>query len=258
MRYWHPFSDAVARAVRAWGPDEIVLLPLYPQYSTTTTGSSLTAWREAAARVGLVAPTTALCCYPTDAGIRRRDRRRACAPPTQDGARAARSGDRAAGAVLRARPAGSDRARRRSVPVADRADRRRGAGGMGRSDAGLGDLLSVAGDAAALDRAEHRCEIERAAHDGVGRAGGADRLRLGAFGNAGGARCRLPQRWRNGLRCAGLFPGPDAELDAAFIAALAELVRHAPHARGRAVQPCRRTDLSARPRLPDRSPARAA
>jgi ferrochelatase len=69
MRYWHPFSLATARAVKAWQPDEIVLLPLYPQYSTTTTGSSLTAWREAAARIGLVAPTAALCCFPTDAGF---------------------------------------------------------------------------------------------------------------------------------------------------------------------------------------------
>ena len=46
MRYWHPFSLETARAVKAWQPDEVVLLPLYPQYSTTTTGSSLTAWRE--------------------------------------------------------------------------------------------------------------------------------------------------------------------------------------------------------------------
>jgi protoporphyrin/coproporphyrin ferrochelatase len=68
MRYWHPFSDATARAVRDWMPDEVVLLPLYPQYSSTTTGSSLTAWREAAARVGLAVNTTSLCCYPTDAG----------------------------------------------------------------------------------------------------------------------------------------------------------------------------------------------
>ena len=69
MRYWHPFSDATARAVRDFQPDEVILLPLYPQYSTTTTGSSLTAWREAAARVGLVANTTTLCCYPTDAAF---------------------------------------------------------------------------------------------------------------------------------------------------------------------------------------------
>ena len=39
MRYWHPFSPEAARAVKVWGPDEIVLLPLYPQYSSTTTGS---------------------------------------------------------------------------------------------------------------------------------------------------------------------------------------------------------------------------
>lgn len=66
MRYWHPFSLATAREVRAWKPDHVVLLPLYPQYSTTTTGSSLIAWRQAAVQAGLVAPTTTLCCYPTD------------------------------------------------------------------------------------------------------------------------------------------------------------------------------------------------
>ncbi len=66
MRYWHPFSLETARAVKAWGPDEIVLLPLYPQYSSTTTGSSLTAWRTAAAQAGLAARTTTLCCYATD------------------------------------------------------------------------------------------------------------------------------------------------------------------------------------------------
>ena len=68
MRYWHPFSRATARAVRDWNPDEVLLLPLYPQYSTTTTGSSLTAWRDAAAAVGLVAPVTTLCCYHSDGG----------------------------------------------------------------------------------------------------------------------------------------------------------------------------------------------
>ncbi|MEJ0018570.1 MAG: ferrochelatase [Acetobacteraceae bacterium] len=66
MRYWHPQSDVTARAVRDWAPDDIVLLPLYPQYSGTTTGSSLSAWRAAAAAAGLVADTATLCCYPTD------------------------------------------------------------------------------------------------------------------------------------------------------------------------------------------------
>ena len=69
MRYWHPFSEEAARAVRAWGPDETVLLPLYPHFSTTTTGSSLLAWREAAAKAGLVTPVTTLCCYHSDPGF---------------------------------------------------------------------------------------------------------------------------------------------------------------------------------------------
>jgi len=68
MRYWHPFSDETARSVRDWAPDDVVLLPLYPQYSTTTTGSSLTAWREAAVRAGLVVTTRTVCCYPMDTG----------------------------------------------------------------------------------------------------------------------------------------------------------------------------------------------
>lgn len=68
MRYWHPFSDEAARAVKAYAPDRVLLLPLYPQFSTTTTGSSLTAWREASARAGLIAEVTTLCCYPDDPG----------------------------------------------------------------------------------------------------------------------------------------------------------------------------------------------
>ncbi len=66
MRYWHPFSLDTARAVKAWKPDDVLLLPLYPQFSTTTTGSSFAAWRDAAVRVGLAVTTTRVCCYPVD------------------------------------------------------------------------------------------------------------------------------------------------------------------------------------------------
>ncbi len=59
MRYWHPFTEEAAADVKAWGPDEVVLLPLYPQFSTTTTGSSLDAWNKV-----YKGPTKALCCYP--------------------------------------------------------------------------------------------------------------------------------------------------------------------------------------------------
>ncbi len=65
MRYWRPFVEDAAAAVRAWGPDEIVLAPLYPQYSTTTTGSSLTAWEKAWPDSG----ARGACCYPDAAGL---------------------------------------------------------------------------------------------------------------------------------------------------------------------------------------------
>ena len=44
MRYWHPFTEEAVEQVRAAGCDKVVLLPLYPQYSHTTTGSSLNEW----------------------------------------------------------------------------------------------------------------------------------------------------------------------------------------------------------------------
>jgi protoporphyrin/coproporphyrin ferrochelatase len=69
MRYWHPVSAETARAVSSWQPERIVLLPLYPQYSTTTTASSLAAWHDAARRAGLTVPTAALCCYPRLSGF---------------------------------------------------------------------------------------------------------------------------------------------------------------------------------------------
>jgi len=46
MRYWHPFTAEAIAQVRAAECDEVVLLPLYPQYSSTTTGSSLNEWRR--------------------------------------------------------------------------------------------------------------------------------------------------------------------------------------------------------------------
>ena len=46
MRYWHPFTREAIAQVRAARCEEVVLLPLYPQYSSTTTGSSLNEWRR--------------------------------------------------------------------------------------------------------------------------------------------------------------------------------------------------------------------
>ena len=66
MRYWHPFASETVHEVKAFAPDRVLLLPLYPQFSTTTSGSSLTDWRNAAAKAGFVAPTTTLCCWHSD------------------------------------------------------------------------------------------------------------------------------------------------------------------------------------------------
>ncbi len=69
MRYWHPRAQETAQEVKEFGPDEIILLPLYPHYSSTTTGSSIKDWHAAAAAVGLDKPTFAICCYPVMGGL---------------------------------------------------------------------------------------------------------------------------------------------------------------------------------------------
>jgi ferrochelatase len=69
MRCWHPFSSEVARSVKAWGADGAVLLPLYPQFSTTTSASSFADWMAAAREAGLSVPTARLCCYPQSEGF---------------------------------------------------------------------------------------------------------------------------------------------------------------------------------------------
>jgi ferrochelatase len=46
MRYWRPFTAEAVAEMRRFAPDDLVLLPLYPQYSKTTTGSSLKEWNR--------------------------------------------------------------------------------------------------------------------------------------------------------------------------------------------------------------------
>ena len=47
MRYWRPAIKDVAGRLSEKDADKIVLLPLYPQYSITTTGSSFREWQRA-------------------------------------------------------------------------------------------------------------------------------------------------------------------------------------------------------------------
>jgi protoporphyrin/coproporphyrin ferrochelatase len=69
MRYWHPFSHAAVEALRRFGPERIILLPLYPQFSTATTASSFEDWDRAAQKAGVSVPTNQICCYPIEAGF---------------------------------------------------------------------------------------------------------------------------------------------------------------------------------------------
>jgi ferrochelatase len=69
MRYWHPMTAEVVAAVKSFAADEIILLPLYPQFSTTTTASSYRLWQQEARRQGLAAPTKLICCYPIEPGF---------------------------------------------------------------------------------------------------------------------------------------------------------------------------------------------
>ena len=46
MRYWHPLTNEAIREMERHAPEDLVLLPLYPQYSKTTTGSSLNEWNR--------------------------------------------------------------------------------------------------------------------------------------------------------------------------------------------------------------------
>lgn len=61
MRYWNPFTNEAVKAVEEFKPEKTILLPLYPQFSTTTSGSSIEAWKKAG---GTSAAT--ICCYPTE------------------------------------------------------------------------------------------------------------------------------------------------------------------------------------------------
>jgi ferrochelatase len=69
MRYWHPFSSETVTEVKKYNPDEVLLLPLYPQFSTSTTGSSIRNWQEESKKQGLSAASKVIGCYSTNTGF---------------------------------------------------------------------------------------------------------------------------------------------------------------------------------------------
>ena len=69
MRYWHPMTDETVQNVKNWNADKIILAPLYPQFSSSTTESSIKLWKKRAKAQGLHCETKVLCCYPRAAGF---------------------------------------------------------------------------------------------------------------------------------------------------------------------------------------------
>ena len=66
MRCWHPRAENVLKEVSDYNPDEIILMPLYPQYSAATSGSSIKEWNDVCKKNDFKIKTSTICCYPTD------------------------------------------------------------------------------------------------------------------------------------------------------------------------------------------------
>ena len=66
MRCWHPRAESIVKEVINYNPDEVFLMPLYPQYSAATSGSSIKEWNDVCAKNNFKVKTSTICCYPTD------------------------------------------------------------------------------------------------------------------------------------------------------------------------------------------------
>jgi protoporphyrin/coproporphyrin ferrochelatase len=66
MRCWNPRAKDVIKDVQLYAPNEVILMPLYPQYSAATSGSSIKEWKDVCKRNYYNVKTSTICCYPTD------------------------------------------------------------------------------------------------------------------------------------------------------------------------------------------------
>ena len=69
MRCWHPRASSVIKKVKEYNPEEIILLPLYPQYSASTSGSSINEWNDLCEKENYKIKTKTVCCYPTESNF---------------------------------------------------------------------------------------------------------------------------------------------------------------------------------------------
>ena len=66
MRCWNPRAIDVIKQVKEYNPEEIILLPLYPQFSASTSGSSINEWKNLCKKENYRIKTKTVCCYPTE------------------------------------------------------------------------------------------------------------------------------------------------------------------------------------------------
>ena len=66
MRCWHPRAYDVIKKVKEYNPEEVILLPLYPQFSASTSGSSINEWNDLCKKENYKVTTKTICCYPTE------------------------------------------------------------------------------------------------------------------------------------------------------------------------------------------------
>ena len=223
MRYWHPMSDETARQVRRFDPDRIVLLPLYPQFSTTTTASSEKMWpggeggraRHADRHGLLLSDRTRL-----RQGGRRPDPLRASRRQRAHGKpRVLFSAHGLPKKVV----AGA------AIPTSGRCERTAAAivRELNVPGSRLGRLLPEPGRAAEMDRPFDRCRDRAGRNRRRAAGGGADRLRLRAFRNPGRARCRIPRTGPARRAFRYFVRVPTVGVEDAFVQGLARLVRQA-------------------------------
>ena len=66
MRCWKPRASETINEIKKFDPNEVILLPLYPQFSYSTSGSSINEWKNICKKNNFKTKTNTICCYPTD------------------------------------------------------------------------------------------------------------------------------------------------------------------------------------------------
>ena len=69
MRCWNPRAVDIIKKVKKFNPEEIILLPLYPQFSAATSGSSINEWNALCKKENFNVKTKTICCYPTESNF---------------------------------------------------------------------------------------------------------------------------------------------------------------------------------------------